>query len=109
MVVKMIALILTLAGLANANLIDMMNGKSVEEFKRLLEQSPLASRYLENELTVFAPSDTAMAEFKGTKDDQFILNHMGKTLPSPSDPFYVLRGSSADLIRESITPGVQQM
>ena len=80
MVVKMIALILTVVGLANANLIDMMNGKSVEEFKRLLEQSSLASRYLENELTVFAPSDTAMAEFKGTKDDQFILNHMGKTL-----------------------------
>ena len=83
----MIALILTLAGLANANLIDMMNGKSVEEFKKLLEKSTLATQYLQNELTVFAPSDTAMAKFKGAKDDQFILNHMGK--PDPPSFFRV--------------------
>ena len=77
--VKMIAFLLFLAvGWSNASVIDMMSGKSVEEFKKLLEKSPLATQYLQNELTVFAPSDTAMANFKGAKDDQFILNHMGK-------------------------------
>lgn len=75
--VKMIAILLFI-GLSNASVIDMMSGKSVEEFKKLLEKSPLATQYLQNELTVFAPSDTAMAKFKGAKDDQFILNHMGK-------------------------------
>ena len=40
--------------------------------------SSLASQYLTNELTVFAPSDAAMAKYTGKKDDQFILNHMGK-------------------------------
>ena len=75
--VKMIAILLFI-GLSDASVIDMMSGKSVEEFKKLLEKSPLATQYLQNELTVFAPSDTAMANFKGAKDDQFILNHMGK-------------------------------
>ena len=92
--VKMIAFLLFLAvGLSNASVIDMMSGKSVEEFKKLLEKSTLATQYLQNELTVFAPSDTAMAKFKGAKDDQFILNHMGKS-DSPfldlERPFLVL-------------------
>ena len=43
-------------------------------------QSSLASQYLSNELTVFAPSDGAMAKYTGPKDDQFIMNHMGKNL-----------------------------
>ena len=43
-------------------------------------QSPLASQYLSNELTVFAPSDGAMAKYTGPKDDQFILNHMGEKI-----------------------------
>ena len=55
---------------------------SILQFKKLLEQSSLARQYLQNELTVFAPSDTAMAQFQGAKDDQFILNHMGKLLSS---------------------------
>ena len=38
----------------------------------------MASQYLLNEVTIFAPSDGAMAKYKGPKDDNFILNHMGK-------------------------------
>ena len=52
------------------------------QFKNLLMQSSLASQYLSNELTVFAPSDGAMAKYTGPKDDQFIMNHMGKNLIS---------------------------
>lgn len=47
------------------------------QFKKLLMESSLASQFLNNELTVFAPSDAAMAKYNGLKDDQFILNHMG--------------------------------
>ena len=48
------------------------------QFKNLLSQSNLAKQYLSNELTIFAPSDNAMNKYNGLKDDQFILNHMGK-------------------------------
>lgn len=50
------------------------------QFKNLLTKSPLASQYLANELTIFAPSDTAMEKYTGQQDDQFLLNHMGKFL-----------------------------
>lgn len=56
------------------------------QFKKLLMESPLASQYLSNELTVFAPSDAAMAKYTGLKDDQFILNHMGKNGANVTDP-----------------------
>ena len=38
----------------------------------------LHSAYLDNYVTVFAPSDGAMDMFEGIKDENFILNHMGK-------------------------------
>jgi len=98
--VKMIAILLFI-GLSNASVIDMMSGKSVEEFKKLLEKSPLATQYLQNELTVFAPSDTAMAKFKGAKDDQFILNHMVNVVVQVAD-----RASYSDVTRvSSLLPG----
>lgn len=50
------------------------------QFKKLIQSSQLASQYLQNELTIFAPSDTAMAKYTGEKDDTFILNHMGKCI-----------------------------
>ncbi len=52
--------------------------KTFFQFKRLLQESPLASQYLQNELTIFAPSDKALQKYVGPKDDQFLLNHMGK-------------------------------
>ena len=48
------------------------------QFKNLLLESPLASHYLQGELTIFAPSDRAMRKYTGPKDDNFILNHMGQ-------------------------------
>ena len=53
---------------------------SMLQFKNLLTNSPLAKQYLANELTIFAPSDTAMEKYTGPQDDQFLLNHMGKYL-----------------------------
>jgi hypothetical protein len=43
----------------------------------LLLESPVASHYLQGELTIFAPSDRAMRKYTGPKDESFILNHMG--------------------------------
>ena len=36
--------------------------------------------HLDNFVTVFAPSNDAMEAFGGVKDDNLILNHMGKLL-----------------------------
>ena len=65
------------------HLIEPYNGFGFLQFKNLLTQNPLASQYLMNELTIFAPSDNAMNKYQGPKDDQFILNHMGKLVPNP--------------------------
>jgi len=86
---------------SNAGILDEMSGKSVEEFKKLLQESDLASQYLSNELTVFAPSDGAMAKYTGPKDDRFILNHMVNVVVQVSD-----RASYSDVTRvPSLLPG----
>ena len=36
--------------------------------------------HLDNFVTVFVPSNDAMEAFGGVKDDNLILNHMGKLL-----------------------------
>jgi len=101
---KWVILIVTTVLLVNyvkANIVDEMSGKSVEEFKKLLEQSTLASQYLSNELTVFAPSDSAMAKYSGPKDDHFILNHMVNVVVQVND-----RASYSDVTRvSSLLPG----
>ena len=48
------------------------------QFKQLLVNSPTAKEYLQKEVTIFAPSDAYMEKYKGPKDEQFILNHIGK-------------------------------
>jgi len=84
-----------------ADIVDEMSGKSVEEFKKLLKASELASRYLINELTIFAPSDGAMAKYKGPKDDNFILNHMVNVVVQVND-----RASYSPVTRvSSLLPG----
>ena len=47
------------------------------QFKQLLVNSPTAKEYLQKEVTIFAPSDAYMEKYKGPKDEQFILNHIG--------------------------------
>ena len=49
------------------------------QFFDLLSANPLPTQYLANELTVFAPVDSAFNEtnYKGPKDENMILNHMG--------------------------------
>jgi len=84
-----------------AGILEEMSGKSVEEFKNLLQQSDLASQYLLNEVTIFAPSDGAMAKYKGPKDDNFILNHMVNVVVQVND-----RASYSDVTRvSSLLPG----
>jgi hypothetical protein len=89
---------------SSSNILEIMSGKSVDEvrttafifdivnnanwfivrwvnfflqFKKLLDKSTVPKQYLQNELTIFAPSDKALSKYVGPKDDQFILNHMG--------------------------------
>ena len=38
----------------------------------------LHTAYLDNYVTVFAPSNDAIDMFEGVTDENFILNHMGK-------------------------------
>jgi len=93
--------VILLVNLVTANIVDEMNGKSVEVFKNLLMQSSLASQYLSNELTIFAPSDGAMAKYTGPKDDQLIMNHMVNVVVQVND-----RASYSDVTRvSSLLPG----
>ena len=49
------------------------------QFLNLLKSSRgVHTAYLENYVTVFAPSNDAMNKYKGSKDENFILHHMGK-------------------------------
>ena len=50
------------------------------QFRELLKSTKgVHTAYLDNYVTVFAPSNDAMDLFKGQKDENFILHHMGKT------------------------------
>ena len=40
--------------------------------------SPTAKEYLQKEVTIFAPSNAYMEKYEGPKDEQFILNHIGR-------------------------------
>lgn len=99
---RLLVLLSLLPWIANsANVLEIMKGKSVEEFSKLLVNSPVASQYLQNELTIFAPSDKAMRKYVGVKDDQFIINHMVNVVVQVAD-----RASYSDVTRvSSLLPG----
>ena len=49
------------------------------QFTNLLKQvKGVHTAYLDNYVTVFAPSNDAMNKYKGPKDENFLLHHMGK-------------------------------
>ena len=51
------------------------------QFTSLLNSTEgLHLAHLDNFVTVFVPSNDAMEAFGGVKDDNLILNHMGKLL-----------------------------
>jgi len=55
------------------------------QFTNLLKTNEgLHNAYLDNYVTVFAPSNDAMNAFKGLKDENFILNHMASVYPKPA-------------------------
>ena len=55
------------------------NQSVVFQFFDLLSANPLPTQYLANELTVFAPVDSAFNQtnYQGPRDENMILNHMG--------------------------------
>jgi uncharacterized surface protein with fasciclin (FAS1) repeats len=86
---------------SSSNILEIMSGKSVDEFKKLLDKSTVPKQYLQNELTIFAPSDKALSKYVGPKDDQFILNHMVNVVVQVAD-----RASYSDVSRvSSLLPG----
>ena len=46
----------------------------------------LHKAYLDNYVTVFAPTNDAMNSFHGVKDENFILHHMGRYQPDNVSP-----------------------
>ena len=67
-------------------LISVQN--TVFQFTSLLKSTEgLHLAHLDSFVTVFAPSNDAMEAFGGVKDDNLILNHMGKLLQHLLDQF----------------------
>ncbi len=48
------------------------------QFGNLLKVNSELRSFADGELTLFAPLDDAMEEFRGRKGARFIANHMGK-------------------------------
>ncbi|TRY68541.1 hypothetical protein TCAL_07251 [Tigriopus californicus] len=59
-----------------ANVLETMEAKSVEQFIQQITNTPTATQFIQNEITVFAPSNDAMNKFDGPKDENFVRNHM---------------------------------
>jgi len=68
-------------------ILRLKRGKYVDQFFDLLSNYPLPNQYLGNELTVFAPVDSAFNEtsYKGPKDENMILNHMVNVIVNLGD------------------------
>ena len=50
------------------------------QFTNLLQRTRgIHQAYLDNYVTVFAPSNDAMNQYQGLQDENFILHHMGNT------------------------------
>jgi len=70
---------------AAESILEMLEKRTqYSKFTNLLKSSDgLHTGYLNNYVTVFAPSNAAMDAFDGLKDENFILNHMASVYPKP--------------------------
>jgi len=68
---------------AAESILEMLEKRTqYSKFTNLLKtKEGLHNAYLDNYVTVFAPSDAAMGAFEGLTDENFILNHMASVYP----------------------------
>jgi len=76
-------LFISLQETAAESIMEMLEKRTqYSQFTNLLKTNDgLHNAYLDNYVTVFAPSNDAMDSFSGLKDENFILNHMASVYP----------------------------
>jgi len=81
--VVLITLLLHVTEGKNSILQELEKLNQYSQFLNLLKSSRgVHTAYLENYVTVFAPSNDAMNKYKGSKDENFILHHMASEFPN---------------------------
>jgi len=80
-------LFISLQETAAESIMEMLEKRTqYSQFTNLLKTNDgLHNAYLDNYVTVFAPSNDAMDSFSGLKDENFILNHMVSSTISQED------------------------
>lgn len=73
--------------IASESIMEMLEKRSqYSKFLNLLQSTKgLHEAYLDNYVTVFAPSNDALDAFEGQKDENFILNHMVSSAIAAAD------------------------
>jgi len=59
------------------NIIDFLRGREdLKEFLIVLQRPGLHKAYLHRQITIFVPTDAALLEYRGSRDEDFSLNHL---------------------------------